>query len=223
MVMIKLALELCALAILTVVVKKIISSTFSFSRTEGSPARWRGESQWYAMLLLVMGLILSIISFWAIYGLFYILHSVGHYSGIMVVSQGALVVPAIIIGFSASLIFAKHVYLNIFGMNDSIFEEEEEGPGHRKGWFKSFFTAFTLGLAMLLLAFQFGVYLKTDGQNIYAKRFGEAEKVYSLKDIERVTSEEASSEMAIYLANGEKLSTAGYSGNLNYFLDHLSE
>ncbi len=220
MFMIKLVLELSALVILTIVAKKVISSTFSLSPKDG-PARLRGEFQWYGMLYVVVGVILSITSFWIIYAIFYILHSLGHYSGVMVASQGALVIPAIIIGFTSSLMFTKTIYLNVFGMSDSIFEDDIADTKKRRGG-SHIFPLFTVALAMVLLAFQFGVYLKTDGQNIYAKKLGEAEKVYPVSDIEKVTAGNSSG-LQIYLANGDQLSTGSYSGNLNYFMDHLSD
>lgn len=222
MLYLKLLLELSALVGIALLIRHFV---FGFRKlNKGLKARhYAGEWQWYTAIFFSLGIIFSIIAFWSVYGLFYLFHSFGHYQGVMVVQQGALLVPALILGFYGSSVFSKVVYLDFFGMNPAIFEEDGSTTQYKiQRIFQRIFRALTLSVAVLLLTFQFRVYLKTDGERIYVRNMGGPERVYSLEDIRKVSAVNAH-DLEIYLVNGEKLSTGQYSGNLNYFLDHISQ
>ncbi|MDZ7847152.1 MAG: hypothetical protein U5L96_10475 [Owenweeksia sp.] len=133
-------------------------------------------------------------------------------------SQAGLIVPSLIFGFLGSNLFSRSVYLDLFGMNSAIFQRKNIVKWRQL--FSRVFNLFIFAIGILLLAIQFKVYLKTDGENIYVGKLKGQEKIYAVDDIKKVASN-SSHTMEIYMRNGEKLSTKSYSGNLNYFLDNL--
>lgn len=225
MYILKFALELTVLVFLFLMIRKTIFRTLPVLTSEDSDliaAKWKYQRYGYSAVFLIFGFIASVTTFWIIHFSFYIFHSIGNYSGVMVISQGAIILPSLIIGFYVSTIFAKNVYVDLLGMQEYISFDELYGKKGRAGKiFLRVFSAITLTPAIILLSLQFNVYLKTDGENIYTKQLLEAEKVYSIREIVGVGTSE-SDYLNIYLANGDQISTMGYSGNLNYFLENIS-
>jgi hypothetical protein len=225
MFILKFAIELLVLAVLFLMIRKTLFRTFPLLNPEASKQmrnKWRGQRAMFSVVFLSFGVISSIISFWVIYFAFNFLHGIGSFSGVLVISQAALILPSLIIGFYISTLFSKVVYVEFFGVGEYIDFEQNEGL--HKGVGKTFarvFSALTLMPAGILLSMQFNVYLKTDGEHIYTKKLLEEEKVYSVTDIVSVGSSNSQS-FDIYLANGDLISTVDYSGNLNYFLDNIS-
>lgn len=225
MLVMKLLLELSVLLALFLLIRKALFKAFPLKA--GQPgeitAKLRGQKALFSVVFIAVGIIASVTTFWLTYFSFNVLHSLGHYSGVLVIRQVALVMPSLIIGFYISTVFAKHIYVSLFGFNELI--SFDETYGERKGVGRTFgriFAFCTLLPAFVLLALQFNVYLKTDGQRIYSKEMLGDEKVYSVKEIVSVGAH-GSRYLDIYLADGEKISTTGYSGNFNYFLDNISQ
>ena len=97
MFIVKFALELCVISVLFLMLRKALFRTFPIINSEDLSAEsreWRGERRMFSAIFLVLGVILSIASFWMTYLLFGLLHSIGNYEGVMVISQGALIVPS---------------------------------------------------------------------------------------------------------------------------------
>ncbi len=226
MFILKLAIELTILVVLFLMIRKALYRSFPIlndsGKKVGNSRKWRVQRFLYSFIFLVFGFISTISTFWIIYFAFSILHSVGNFSGVLVISQVSLMLPSLIIGFYISTLGSRNLYLQLVGTSDMIMEEIE-GP-KRAGTgitFKRVFSFLTITPAVILLFLQFNVYLKTDGQNIYTKQLLQAERVYSITDVVRVGANE-SNYLDIYMENGEKISTIGYSGNLNYFLDNIT-
>lgn len=226
MFILKFALELTVLVFLFLMIRKTIFRTLPVLSSEDeelASAKWRNQRYVYSGIFLIFGFIASVTTFWVIYFSFNIFHSIGNYSGVLVISQGAIILPSLIIGFYISTIFSKNVYVHLLGMQEYISFDDLYGKKGRVGKvFLRVFSALTLTPAIVLLSLQFNVYLKTDGENIYTKQLLEAEKVYSIREIVGVGASE-SNYLNIYLANGDQISTMGYSGNLNYFLENISK
>ncbi len=226
MFILKFAIELLVLVVLFLMIRKTLFRTFPLIDPEASRHarnKWRGQRAMFSIVFLTFGVISTVVSFWLIYFTFNALHSAGSFSGVLVISQSALILPSLIIGFYISTLFSKHIYVQFFGAGE--YMDFEQNKGLHKGVGKGFaraFSFFTLLPAAVLLSLQFNVYLKTDGEHIYTKRLLEDEKIYSITDIVSVGSSDAHS-LDIHLANGDLISTLDYSGNLNYFLDNISQ
>ncbi len=226
MFILKLAIELLVLVVLFLMLRKTLFRTFPLLNPEASKqarGKWRGQRALFSVVFLTFGVIATVITFWVTYFTFNLLHSAGSFSGVLVVSQAALVLPSLIIGFYISTLTAKNIYVQFFGAGEYLDFEETQGlhRGVGKGFARAF-SFLTLLPAAILLSLQFNVYLKTDGEHIYTKRMLEDEKVYSISDIVSVGSSTPHS-LDIHLANGDLISTVNYSGNLNYFLDNISD
>ena len=221
----KFAIELLVLAVLFLMLRKTLFRTFPLINPEASKqarGKWRGQRAMFSLVFLTFGFISTVVTFWLTYFVFNLLHSTGSFSGVLVISQTALILPSLIIGFYISTLFSRNIYVQFFGAGEYI--DFEQTKGLHRGVGKGFARAFsflTLLPAGVLLSLQFNVYLKTDGEHIYTKRLLEEEKIYSVADIVSVGSSDSHS-LDIHLANGDLISTVDYSGNLNYFLDNIS-
>ena len=173
------------------------------------------------MVHIILGIVFSISAFWLIYGIFLVVHSSGDFQGVLIVNQVSLMVPSLIIGFLTSGLFSRTVYTEIFGMSEAIFDRISP----QSKWverFQRFFGITMLVMAVMLLSLQFRVFLKTDGEKIYMGSLDQEVRAFAIEDIERVTSLNADN-IDIILANGERITTRYYSGNVNYFLDNISK
>ncbi len=225
MFLVKLILELSALTVIFLFLRKSLLRNSPFTNvvnSEAEKAELRREQSTHSFLFVITGLILSTASFWLIYLFFGIAHSLGNYEGVLVVKQTALVIPSLIIGFYISTFWAKNIYAQFVGINKSAFLEHLLTPQKtHKATFQAVFSTLALVPAIVLLSLQFNVYLKTDGSKIYTKQMFQDEKVYSLAEVSKIGGGSSNS-FDIYLNNGDKISTSGYSGNLNYFLDNIT-
>lgn len=223
MFILKLICEVAAVLGLALVLRRFIGIPSSLSLLEDSRSlqrRLKGEWQWYSVVHIILGVVFSITAFWLIYGIFLLVHSNGDYEGVLIVNQAALMVPAMILGFLTSEIFSRTFYSDIFGMSDAIFDRIES-VSKTKRIFQRFFGVALFATAFALLSFQYHVFLKTDGEHIYMGSLDQTVKTFAITDIERVSSK-SSDNIDIILANGEHITTAYYSGNVNYFLDNIS-
>lgn len=224
MFILKFALELSVLVILFLMLRKSLLRAFPLvnaSDASQANSKHRGQKLMYSGIFLTFGFITSVIAFWVTYFIFSILHGMGAYSGVLVISQAALILPSLIIGFYISTVYTKELYVQFFGDEQyEVFQLSNVRKGVNRT-FTRVFSVLTLLPAIVLLSLQFNVYLKTDGERIYTKRMLEEERIYSITDIVSVGSSDSKA-FNIYLANGDEISTMHYSGNINYFLDNIS-
>lgn len=224
MFVLKLIFEIGAVLGLALILRKFIGIPSSLSLLEDNRSlqrRLRGDWQWYSVVHIILGIVFSISAFWLIYGIFLVIHSSGDFQGVLIVNQVSLMVPSLIIGFLTSGLFSRTVYTEIFGMSDAIFDR----IGPQSKWvemFQKFFGVAMFVMAVMLLSLQFRVFLKTDGEKIYMGSLDHEVRAFAIEDIERVTSLNADN-IDIILANGERITTSYYSGNVNYFLDNISK
>ncbi len=175
----------------------------------------------YSFIFLFSGVVFSFIAFWVIYIAFNIFHSLGHYSGVLVAEQVGLFAPSLIIGFYISTQSSKSVYARFFGVKSlSMLPAYASYSTASRKVFTRIFSAMTLIPALVLVALQFNVYLKIDGDKIYTRQMLQAEKVYALSDVVRVTAG-GDNDFSLMMNNGEVIAVTSYSGNINAFLDHL--
>lgn len=220
----KLAFEIGAVLGLALILRRFIGVPSSLSLLEDNRSlqrRIRGDWQWYSVVHVILGIVFSVTAFWLTYGIFLVIHSNGNYEGVLIVNQVSLMVPSLIIGFLTSGLFSRTIYTEVFGMSDAIFYRMRP-EGKLRKYFQRFFGMLMLVMAFMLLSLQFKVFLKTDGEKIYMGSLDSEVKTYRVSDIERVTSMN-SDNIDIILANGERITTRYYSGNVNYFLDNISK
>ncbi len=221
----KLALELAVLAALYFLLQKSIVRIFPAFRkrfSQKNELQYHKEKRTFSLVFFILGGLFSCINFWLIFGVFSIVHHLGDFKSVMVVHQASLVLPALITGFYAASGLVKSVYVLLFGEDEFIFYGHL--ISHKKSYQKIIGkAASTLALipAFLLLSFQFNIYLKTDGQKIYSKKWGESEQVFPISEIQQMNLN-GTHDLDIYLADGQRVSTAEFSGNINQFMDEIS-
>ena len=152
---------------------------------------------------------------------FNIFHSLGHYSGVLVAEQVGLFAPSLIVGFYISTQSSKSVYAHFFGIKSlSLLPAYASYSTASRKVFTRIFSAMTLIPAIALVALQFNVYLKIDGEKIYTRKMLQEEKVYAMTDVVKIAAE-GESDFSLLMADGEVIAITSYSGNVNDFLDHL--
>lgn len=222
MFILKFALEVSLLVGLFFIFKRFLFKSLKLSKVEnsGSEASLLNRVA-YSLIFLVSGVVFSFISFWAIYIAFNIFHSLGHYSGVLVAEQVGLLTPSLIVGFYISTQSSKSVYSHFFGVKSlSMLPAYASYSTASRKVFTRIFSAMTLIPAILLVALQFNVYLKIDGDKIYTRQMLQAEKVYALSDVVRVAAD-SENDFSLLMNDGEVIAVTAYSGNVNAFLDHL--
>ncbi len=221
MFILKFFLEVSLLVGLFFIFRRFIFKSMHQSKSEGQVPVSTLNRVVYSSIFLLSGFVFSFITFWSVYIAFNIFHSFGHYSGVLVAKQIGLFAPSLIIGFYISTQSSKAVYAHYFGLKAlrqlPEFASDSIARGAR---FSRVFSAMTLIPAIFLLALQFNVYLKIEGDKIYSRQILQEEKVYALGDVVRVAAGNES-EFSLQMSNGEVIAVTAYSGNVNAFLDHL--
>lgn len=156
-----------------------------------------------------------------IYAAFNVLHSIGHYSGVLVAEQVGLLTPSLIIGFYVSTHTSKSVYAYFFGIKSlALIPAYASYSTASRKVFVRIFSAMTLVPALFLIALQFNVYLKIEGDKIYTRQMLKEEKVYAMSDVVKI-SPDGDDTFSLIMVDGERIPITAYSGNINAFLDHL--
>ena len=223
MFIIKFALELSLLTGLFFILKRYLFKSLGFYKKHNSPQGMDGlmNRLAYSMIFVVLGAIFSFITFWMIYAAFNVVHSLGHYNGVLIAQQVGLITPSLIFGFYASTYLSEFTYAYFFGQQSlSLIPAYEAYSDTSKRTFMRIFSAMTLIPAVVLVTLQFNVYLKIDGDKIYTRQMLQEEKVYAMTDVVKI-SPEGEEGFALVMADGHEIAMGAYSGNLNDFLDHL--
>ncbi len=215
----KLILEVAVLALLFVLLRKSLIVFFPALAAKSSAKSAKAQPI-RSMIFLFNGAMASLVFFWLFYGVIYLIHSLGSAESVLVISRGSLVVPSLIFGFYTSTHLTEYLYREFF-IQERIAVQRIEAASRQSMTYQRLFSALTLIPGILLLAFQFNVYIKTDGEHIYKRELGGSEQVFSLADVKKVNTL-SSEEVEIYLNDGQVISTGGYSGNINYFLDNIA-
>jgi len=222
MFILKFVLELSLLVGLFFIFKRFVFKTLRISKVEESQNQISVLNRAvYSFIFLFSGAIFSFMVFWTIYVSFSVFHSLGHYTGVLVAEQVGLFVPSLIIGFYISTQSSKSIYENIFGTKSlSMLPAYASYSTTSRKVFTRIFSAMTLIPAIFLVALQFNVYLKIDGDKIYSRQMLQAEKVYALSDVVRVAAD-SENDFSLLMNDGQVIAVTAYSGNVNAFLDHL--
>lgn len=222
MFILKFALEVSLLVGLFFIFKRFVFKSLRIEEVESNSNELSMLNRAaYSFIFIVSGLVFSFITFWFIYLSFSVFHSLGHYSGVLVAEQMGLFVPSLIIGFYASTQASKSIYASIFGVKSlSMLPAYSAYSTASRKVFTRVFTAMSLLPALFLVALQFNVYLKIDGDKIYTRQMLQQEKVYALTDVVRVAADDKS-DFSLLMNDGEVIAVTAYSGNVNAFLDQL--
>lgn len=224
MFILKFALELSLLVGLFFIVKRFLFKSLGLVK---SPKQDERNSETlinrvaYSAIFLISGIVFSFISFWMIYASFNIVHSLGHYSGVLVAQQVGLVTPALIVGFYISTHSSKSVYAYFFGVKSlALIPAYASYSNTSRKVFARVFSVMTLVPAVVLIALQFNVYLKIEGDKIYTREMLQDERVYAMSDVVKIAPE-GEKAFTLLMADGNRISITAYSGNINAFLDQL--
>lgn len=223
MFILKFALELSLLTGLFFILKRFLFKSIGLvKKTEtGHESESFLNRASYSAIFLISGFIFSFISFWMIYAAFNVLHSIGHYSGVLVAEQVGLLTPSLIIGFYVSTHTSKSVYAYFFGIKSlALIPAYASYSTASRKVFVRIFSAMTLVPALFLIALQFNVYLKIEGDKIYTRQMLKEEKVYAMSDVVKI-SPDGDDTFSLIMVDGERIPITAYSGNINAFLDHL--
>lgn len=223
MFIVKFALELSLLTGLFFILKRYLFKSLGLYKKQNSPQGMEGlmNRLAYSLIFLGMGAIFSFIAFWMIYAIFNVVHSLGHYNGVLIAQQVGLITPSLIFGFYISTHLSEFVYTYFFGQQSlKLIPAYESYSNTSKRTFMGVFSAMTLIPALVLVALQFNVYLKIDGDKIYTRQMLQEERVYAMADVVKI-SPEGEEGFSLIMSDGHKIAMGAYSGNLNAFLDHL--
>lgn len=212
------------MVILFFLLRKSVRKLFQPQKENGIEAKsTRAVERLHSIVFLGLGLLGSFIFYWIIYSSFYIIHNFTSTHGALVINHTSLMVPSLIFGFYFSTILSSGIYQYFVSESVSALRARiSEAQCKRSRLYHNIFGFVVLTPAIILLAMQFNVYIKLDDGKLYQKDWAGEQKIYNLEEIRKISVDDAQY-VNIHFENGAVVHTRGYSGNLNYFLDNISQ